>query len=59
MKFQRIVINASKDGFMLHGVDEQEHPVLRRELKRGQVEAFFGKEEATEVVPEACGSSHH
>jgi transposase len=33
--------------------------VLRRELKRGQVEAFFAKQDATEVVLEACGGSHH
>jgi transposase len=43
--------------FTLHGVDEQERPVLRRELKRGQVEAFFSKQEATEVALEACGGS--
>jgi hypothetical protein len=34
-------------------------PVLRRGFKCGQVEAFFGKLEATEVVLEACGGSHH
>jgi transposase len=33
--------------------------VLRRELKRGQVETFFGKLEPAEVVLEACGGSHH
>jgi transposase len=59
MKFKRIAIDTSQHVFTLHGVDEQEHPVLRRELKRGQVEAFLGKLEATEVVLEACGGSHH
>ena len=43
----------------LHGVDEQERPVQRRELKRAQVESFFAKQPPTEVVLEACGGSHH
>ena len=59
MKFKRIAIDTSKHVFTLHGVDEQERPVLRRELKRGQVESFFAKQEATEVALEACGGSHH
>jgi transposase len=59
MKFKRIAIDTSKHVFTIHGVDEQERPVLRRELKRSQVEAFFGKQETTEVVLEACGGSHH
>ena len=33
--------------------------MLRRELRRDQVEAFFSKLEPTEVVLEACGGSHH
>ena len=59
MKFKRIAIDTSKHIFTLHGVDEQENSVLRRELKRAQVEGFFAKQEATEVVLEACGGSHH
>jgi transposase len=59
MKFKRIAIDTSKHVFTLHGVDEQERVALRRELKRSQVEEFFRKQEATEVVLEACGGSHH
>ena len=59
MKFKRIAIDTSKHVFTLHGVDEQERPVLRRELRRGQMEPFFGKQDATEVVLEACSGSHH
>ncbi len=33
--------------------------MFRRELKRGQVEAFFSKLPGTEVVLEACCGSHH
>jgi hypothetical protein len=39
MKFKRIAIDTSKHVFTLHGVAEQERPVLRRELKRAQVRA--------------------
>ena len=59
MKFKRIAIDTSKHVFTLHGVDERDRPVLRRELKRSQVEAFFSKQEATEVVLEACDGCHH
>jgi transposase len=59
MKFKRIAIDTSKHVFTLLGVDEQDRPVLRRELKRGQVETFFGNQGPTEVVLEACGGSHH
>ena len=59
MEFKRIAIDTSKHVFTLHGVDEQERPILRREFRRGQVEAFFAKLAPTEVVLEACGGSHH
>jgi transposase len=41
MKFKRIAIDTSKHVFTLHGVDEQDRPVLRRELKRVNLESFF------------------
>jgi transposase len=58
MKFKRIAIDTSKHVFTIHGVDEQEWPVLRRELKRGQVEAFFSKVPGTEgrVPPRGVGA---
>ena len=59
MKYKRIAIDISKHVFTLHGVDEQERPVLRRNLKRADVEPFFGKLAATDVVMEACGGAHH
>jgi transposase len=59
MEFKRIAIDTSKWVFSLHGVDAQERPVLRRDLRRGQVVAFFAKLAPTEVVLEACGGSHH
>jgi len=59
MKLKRISMDTSKHVFTLHGVDEQERPVLRREIRRGQVEVFFAKQDPTEVVLEACGGSHY
>jgi transposase len=59
MKYKRIAIDISKHVFTLHGVDEQERPVLRRNLKRSEMETFFGKLAAPDVVMEACGGAHH
>jgi transposase len=59
MKFKRIAVDTSKSVFTLHGVDEQDRPILRQNLSRARFEAFLGKMPPTEVVLEACGSSHH
>jgi transposase len=59
MELKRIAIDTSKHVFTLHGVDFQDRVVLRRELKRAQLEPFFRKLLPTEVVMEACGGSHH
>ena len=58
-KVTLIGLDTSKHVFTLHGVDERGQVRLRRELRRPQLAAFFGKLPATEVVLEACGSSHH
>jgi transposase len=54
-----IAMDTSKHVFTLRGVDERGSTVLRRELRRQQVEPFFAKLPPTEVVLEACGGSHH
>lgn len=59
MEIKRIAIDTSKHVFTLHGVDAQERVVVRRDLKRHQVETFFAKLAPAEVVLEACGGSHH
>ncbi len=59
MEFKRIAIDTSKSVFTLHGVDAQERPVLRRDVRRAQLEPFFAKLAPTDVVLEACGGSHH
>jgi len=59
MEFKRISIDTSKHVFTLHGVDRQDRPVLRREVRRGQIEDFFAKLNPTEVALEACAGAHH
>jgi transposase len=54
-----IAIDTSKYVFSLHGVDARGQVVLRRELRRQQLAGFFQKLPPTEIVLEACGSSHH
>jgi transposase len=58
MQYKRIAIDTSKHVVTLHGVDEHERAVLRRNLKRAEMEAFFSKLASTEVVLEACGGAH-
>ncbi len=59
MEFKRIAVDTSKSVFTLHGVDEHGRPILRQDLTRARFEMFLAKTSPTEVVLEACGSSHH
>ena len=54
-----IGLDIAKNVFHVHSVDGSGTPVLRRQLKRGQVEKFFAALPATLVGLEACGSAHH
>ena len=56
---KRIAVDTSKSVFTIHAVDAQDRPVIRRDLRRAQIEAFFAKQSPTEVVLEACGGSHY
>ena len=49
----RIGLDTSKSVFQVHGVDERERPVLRRQLPRGQMEKFFAKLPPTRIGLEA------
>ena len=55
----RIGIDTSKAVFTLHCVDQAGRPVLRTNLRRPQIAAFFKKLPRAEIIMEACGSSHH
>jgi len=58
-QYKRIGIDTSKAVFTLHGIDQQDRPVLRINLRRPQLLAFFKKLPPTEIPMEACGSAHH
>jgi transposase len=54
-----IGLDIAKSVFQVHGVDAQGGVVIRRQLKRRYVLAFFQKLPACLVGIEACASSHH
>ena len=54
-----IGLDIAKNSFSLHGFDAGGHTVLVKDLKRGQVLAFFAKLEACLVGLEACASAHY
>ena len=59
MSIIRIGLDTSKHVFQVHGVDENEQPVLRRQLRRQSVATLFAKLAPTRIGMEACGASHH
>src|SRR5271163_1550430 len=59
MTIIRIGLDTAKHVFQVHGVDESEQPVLRRQVRRSEMGKFFGKLAPTRIGLEACGSSHH
>ena len=58
-QYKRIAIDTSKAVFTLHGIDQQDRPVLRTNLRRAQMIPFFKKLPPTEIALEACGGTHH
>ena len=58
-QYKRIAIDTSKAVFTLHGIDQNERPILRINLSRAQMIPFFKKLPPTETAMEACGGSHH
>ena len=58
-QYKRIGIDTSKAVFTLHGIDQQDRPVLRINLRRAQMISFFAKQPPTEIAMEACGGAHH
>ena len=59
MTIIRVGLDTSKHVFQIHGVDENEQPVLRRQIRRSEVEKVFAKLPPTRIGLEACGASHH
>jgi transposase len=59
MTIIRIGLDTAKHVFQVHGADENEQTVVRRQLRRGEMEKFFGKLAPTRIGLEACGASHY
>lgn len=55
----RIGMDTSKSVFQLHGVDENEIVVLRRQLRRAEMIRYFERLSPVLIAIESCGSSHH
>lgn len=55
----RIGMDTSKHLFQLQGVNAAEEVVLRKRLRRSQLEAFFTALPPTVVIIEACAGAHH
>src|SRR4051794_3324602 len=58
-QYRRIAIDTSKAVFTLHGIDQQDRPVLRINLRRAQLIPFFRKLPPTEIAMEACSGAHY
>jgi transposase len=54
-----IGLDIAKSVFQVHGVDAAGQVVVRRQLKRRYVLAFFEKLPPCLIGVEACASSHH
>jgi transposase len=55
----RIGMDTAKSVFQLHGVDENEVVVVRRQIRRTEMMRYFEKLPPALVAIESCGSSHH
>ena len=58
-KVIRVGMDTSKSVFQLHGVNGAEQVVLRKQLRRRQVLAFFARLGPTKIGMEACGGAHY
>ena len=54
-----IGLDIAKSVFQVHGIDAEDKAIIRRQLKRRYVLAFFEKLPPCLVGIEACASSHH
>lgn len=59
MQITTIGIDLAKNVFQVHGANERGKAVLRKQLKRDQVAAFFANMPPCLIGMEACGSAHH
>ena len=59
MKITTVGIDLAKNVFQVHAVDERGRAVLRKQLRRDQMRAFFVNLPPCLIGMEACASAHH
>jgi transposase len=59
MKATTIGIDLAKNVFQVHGVNEFGKAVIKKQLKRDQMAAFFANMAPALIGMEACASAHH
>ena len=57
-KLVTVGIDLAKSVFQIHGVDESGRVLVRRQLRRSQLLAFFEKQPRCLIGMEACGGAH-
>ena len=59
MKITTVGIDLAKNVFQVHGIDERGAVLLRKQLRRDQMPAFFANLPSCVIGMEACGGAHH
>src|SRR6202051_5177690 len=59
MQITTIGLDIAKNVFQVHGIDAKEKVVVRKQLRRGQVIAFFKTLPPCLIGMEACATAHH
>ena len=59
MNITTIGIDLAKNVFQVHGADEKGKAVLKKQLKRAQMLAFFANLKPCRIGMETCGSAHY
>ncbi len=59
MKITTVGIDLATNVFQAHGIDEHGKAVLKKQLRRDQMAAFFVNLPPCLIGMEACGSAHH
>jgi len=59
MQITTIGLDIAKNAFQVHGIDAAEKVIVRKQLRRGQVMAFFEALAPCLVGTETCATSHY
>ena len=59
MQITTIGLDIAKNVFQVHGIDTAEEVVVRKQLRRGQVLAFFKALSPCLIGMEACATAHY